>query len=146
MQCLTSDTIWQHRTGSTMVQAMACCLTASSYYLNQCWLFNSETQWQSLQKFSQEIPQPPTLKICLEITYSKLYSNLPKAIELKKMHKDITCYQLLQSHCNHWVNTFYNHFPTGLSFLQEVYQTTGCLNPLHAKFCRRNINMYLQFI
>ena len=28
-----------YRSGSTMVQVMACWLTAPSHYLNQCWLF-----------------------------------------------------------------------------------------------------------
>ena len=30
--------IWQHKSGSTLDQVMACCLTAPSHYLNQCWL------------------------------------------------------------------------------------------------------------
>ena len=34
----SSDAIWWHKSGSTLVQAMACCLMAPSHYLNQCWL------------------------------------------------------------------------------------------------------------
>ena len=34
-----SDTIWGQRSGSTLAQVMACCLTVPSHYLNQCWLF-----------------------------------------------------------------------------------------------------------
>ena len=30
-----SDAIWRQRSGSTLVQVMACCLTAPSHYLNQ---------------------------------------------------------------------------------------------------------------
>ena len=37
--------IW--RSGSTLVQAMVCCLTAPSYYLNQCWLIISKVQLHS---------------------------------------------------------------------------------------------------
>ena len=37
-----SDTKWRHRYGSTLAQVMACCLTAPSHYLNQCWLIISE--------------------------------------------------------------------------------------------------------
>ena len=37
-----SDVIWQHRSGSTLAQVMACCLTAPSHYLNQCWLIISK--------------------------------------------------------------------------------------------------------
>ena len=36
------DAIWQHRSGSTLAQVMACCLTTPSHYLNQCWLIISE--------------------------------------------------------------------------------------------------------
>ena len=42
-----SDTIWRHTSGSTWVQVMACCLTAPSHYLNQCWLIISKIQWHS---------------------------------------------------------------------------------------------------
>ena len=42
-----SDAIWRHRSGLTLVQVMACCLTAPSHYLNQCWLFISEIPWYS---------------------------------------------------------------------------------------------------
>ena len=42
-----SDTIWWQRSGSTLVQVMACCLTAPSYYLNHCWLIISKVQWHS---------------------------------------------------------------------------------------------------
>ena len=33
-----SDAIWWHRSGLTLAQIMACCLTAPSHNLNQCWL------------------------------------------------------------------------------------------------------------
>ena len=32
-----SDAIWWHRSWSILVQVMACCLTAPSLYVNQCW-------------------------------------------------------------------------------------------------------------
>ena len=32
-----SDATWGHRTWSTLVQVMACCLMATSHYLNQYW-------------------------------------------------------------------------------------------------------------
>ena len=37
-----SDAIWQHRSGSTLAQVMACCLMAPSHYLNQSWLLISQ--------------------------------------------------------------------------------------------------------
>ena len=42
-----SDTIWWHRSGSTLAQVLACCLTAPSHYLNQCWLIISKASWHS---------------------------------------------------------------------------------------------------
>ena len=42
-----SDATWWQRSGSTLAQVMACCLTAPSHYLNQCWLIISEAQWHS---------------------------------------------------------------------------------------------------
>ena len=44
-----SDAIWRQRSGSTLAQVMACCLTAPSHYLNQCCLITSEVQWHSHQ-------------------------------------------------------------------------------------------------
>ena len=40
-----SGNIWRQRSGSTLAQVMACCLTAPSHYLNQCWLIISKVQW-----------------------------------------------------------------------------------------------------
>ena len=42
-----NDAIWWHRSGSPLAQVMACCLTAPSHYLNQCWLMISEVFWHS---------------------------------------------------------------------------------------------------
>ena len=42
-----SDPIWRERSGSTLAQVMACCLTALSHYLNQCWLIISKVQRHS---------------------------------------------------------------------------------------------------
>ena len=33
-----SDAIWRQISGSTLAQVTACCLTAPSHYLGQCWL------------------------------------------------------------------------------------------------------------
>ena len=42
-----SDAIWRQWSGSTLAQVMACCLKASSHYLNQCWLIISRVLWLS---------------------------------------------------------------------------------------------------
>ena len=43
----SSDAMWRWRSWSTLVQVMACCLTAPSHYLNQCWLIISKVLWHS---------------------------------------------------------------------------------------------------
>ena len=47
---LTHCGLWRHRSGSTLVQVMACCLTAPSHYLNQCWLIISRVQWRQFHE------------------------------------------------------------------------------------------------
>ena len=44
-----SDAIWRQGSRSTLVQVMTCCLTATSHYLNQCWLIIGEVHWHSSQ-------------------------------------------------------------------------------------------------
>ena len=44
---LPSDDIWWPRSGSTLAQVMACCLTAPSHNLHQCWLAISGVLWHS---------------------------------------------------------------------------------------------------
>ena len=52
-----SDTIWWHKSGSTLAQVMACCLTAPSHYLNQCWLIISKVQWHRFKSnFTRDTP------------------------------------------------------------------------------------------
>ena len=40
-----SDTTWWHRSGSTLVQVMACCLMTPNQYLTHCWLIINKFQW-----------------------------------------------------------------------------------------------------
>ena len=70
-----NNTIWQHRTWSTLAQVMACCQTAPSHYLNQSWIIISKVQWKS--------PQPSVTNTNSKITYRRYHSNLPGANELK---------------------------------------------------------------
>ena len=44
---LFSHTILGHISGSTSTLVMACCLTAPSHYLNQCWLSMDWVLWHS---------------------------------------------------------------------------------------------------
>ena len=71
-----SDAIWQIN-GSTLAQLMVCCLTAPSYYMNQCWLIN----WlrdMHLRAISQEVLK--NYSICNlngKFTLLKYFEHLP---------------------------------------------------------------------
>ena len=43
------EAILRHRSGSTLAHVMACCRTAPSHYLKQCWLIISKVQWHSFE-------------------------------------------------------------------------------------------------
>ena len=59
-----SDVIWWHRSGTTLAQVMACCLTAPSLYLNQCWLIFSKVQWHSSKSnFTKRYPSNQSLNL-----------------------------------------------------------------------------------
>ena len=40
-----SDIIWRHKSGTTLAQLMASCLTTPSHYLNQCWFIIEGVLW-----------------------------------------------------------------------------------------------------
>ena len=74
-----SDAIWWHRPGSTLAQAMACCLMAPSHYLNQSWLIVSKAQWHSSKgNFRKKIPQPPISELVWKTYLSKITFQSPR--------------------------------------------------------------------
>ena len=78
--------MWRQRSGSTLAQVMACCLTASSHYLKQYWLIISKVQYHSIAGCAA----PATLQLrhngrnCIsnhqphECFYSTVYSDWSK--------------------------------------------------------------------
>ena len=78
-----SDAMWWQGCRSTLVQVMACSLTAPSHYLNQCWLIITKVQWCSSEGYSLEISQPLITKINLRIVFLIFYWNFSGANELK---------------------------------------------------------------
>ena len=56
-----SDAIWWHRSWSTLSQVMACCLTAPSHYLNQCWLIISEAFNCGIHPRASSLEMPETV-------------------------------------------------------------------------------------
>ena len=71
--------IWQHRAGSTLVQVMACCLTAPSHDLNQCWLIIH--QWVRFLAFIWNAQNIYILGRCFKITNSRSEPHPPWPID-----------------------------------------------------------------
>ena len=74
----------QHRFGSTLAQVMACCLSAPSHYLNQCWLTIKETLNAGIHSgvmftWLLKISIP---KLCLNFTHLKPQPHLSGTNEL----------------------------------------------------------------
>ena len=61
-----SDAIWCQTTWSTLVQVMACCLTAPSHYLNQCWIVIKGALWHSPKRNFRVIAKEINLEIEFE--------------------------------------------------------------------------------
>ena len=51
-----ADSTRWHRYGSTLAQVMACCLAATSHYLNQYWLIIRQVLWLLLESNFTEYP------------------------------------------------------------------------------------------
>ena len=77
-----TDAIWRHRSGSTLAQAMACCLMAPSHYLNQCWLLIIDVLWHSSESKFTARAQATILHNELQSYVLKLLSYLPGINEL----------------------------------------------------------------
>ena len=76
------DTIWQHKSGSTLDQVMAWCLTAPTHYLNQCWLIIKGVLWHSPERNFTGNAQDINSWNEFEFTISKLFPHFPGANEL----------------------------------------------------------------
>ena len=69
-----SDAIWRHRSRSALAQVMACCPTAPSHYLNQCWLFISEILRRSSESNCTASAQGTIKYMSLKIMFLKFCS------------------------------------------------------------------------
>ena len=82
--------IWRHRFGSTSVQVTACCVTASSQYLNQCWLLISEVRWHDHEQFHSECLSHRSLEHVWKLYF---WNYIPGANELKSTISS-SCYRI----------------------------------------------------
>ena len=86
-----SDAIWRHRSGSTLAQVMACCLTEPSHYVNQAMLIDHQRcsvafTWE---QFHKKCSWTLIHNMFSEITHLKLLPHLPGANELSIWADDI---------------------------------------------------------
>ena len=119
-----SNPIWGERSGSPLAQVMACCLTAPSHYLNQCWLIISKVEWYSSKgKFTRD-----TLAInywnYLEIKYLKYHSNFPGANELRKVINSM--------HLN--LNPWWPYLQPPTLYSSHTTPTFGCFEHVYWTF------------
>ena len=78
-----SDAIWWHRSRLSLAQVMACCLTAPSHYLDQCWLIINEAHWHLAEgNFTEIVPDISVTTKCLIVAYLKMLLYLPEVSEL----------------------------------------------------------------
>ena len=106
---ISSLSISWHRSTSTLAQSMACCLTAPSHYLNQCWLLISEVLWHSLPSILTAPAQSCYYKF--ENYTFKIFATSPRVPSIKDMpiiHEVVMsgCQALLPLHLHfgwlHW--------------------------------------------
>ena len=84
------DATWRQGTRSTLAQVMACCLTAPSHYLNQCWLIIGEVHWHPSQALSLDDVKIPIKKYRLKISVLKWHPGLPAINEFNSLFSDDT--------------------------------------------------------
>ena len=72
-----SDAIWRHKSGSTLAQEMACCLTAPSHYLNHCWLISSVGPYDMHLIISHEILKNSFKNMNKKVTFLEILPHLP---------------------------------------------------------------------
>ena len=85
-----SEVIWWQGSRSTLAQVMACCLTAPSHYLNQCWLMMSEVLWHSPDNnFTKKTLKIFIIELSLKFTNLILSLNPPGANELRKSSQGV---------------------------------------------------------
>ena len=83
--CLSHWPMLRYRTGSTLVQVMACCLVTPSHDLSQCW-HHQESLVPSLRQFHWKCSRCISIiRICRNITHLKLPPDLSTTNELHQV-------------------------------------------------------------
>ena len=93
-----SDAIWRQWFWTTLAQVMACCLTAPSHYLNQCWLIIRGVLWHTSESSFAGIAQGIDSGYEFEKDILKNIFKSPRGQWVKlPVHKLCRCYSFIYS-------------------------------------------------
>ena len=126
------DAIWHHRTCSGFVQAMACCLTAPSHYLNQGWFTFKCVLWHSPEStFKRSVHELKVWHVFRDNTF-KIIITSPRGISQRS---------LMSMKCNtegvssiQWVNI-------GCPGVKSVQQINWCVLRMSGIWLRLYLNI-----
>ena len=128
------DTMWCHRSRSTLVHVMACCQMAPSHCLNHCWLLTNGVLWHSADQFHSKCSIPNMdLKIMLLI----LQPHFSGANELKYCHFFVNSHPPFE-HCCQITKSIFGIIDSQINFFEKIIYLTllWALWPLMAQPCR----------
>ena len=105
-----SHAIRRQGTESTLAQVMACCLTAPSHYLNQCWLIISKVMWHLLEGIIMRISEDTNRSNKIENYTSRITFRSPRGqwVKLGLTSSISTHCRLMTPYCHkdlgqHWL-------------------------------------------
>ena len=75
----------RHNSSSALYQAMACCLTAPSHYLNQCWFIISVVLWHSSKtNFLVSAKDSNSFNVCPKYKYTIVFTKANELLSVSK--------------------------------------------------------------
>ena len=113
-----SDAIWRQWSWTTLAQVMACCLTAPSHYLNQCWLITRGVLWHTS-----------------ESSFAGIAQGIDSGYEFEK---DILK-NIFKSPRGQWVNSFMSHVAI---YISNVLRKKKQYHKLSKEFIHNSIMYY----
>ena len=111
-----SRNLGQHQ----LTQVMACCLTALSHYLHQCWVLISEVLWHSPKSNFRASARASVLYGEFENHTFNIFATTPRG-QWANCYYDLKLnYELspmlCSAKCSHdWINNFLTHWPLEIS-------------------------------
>ena len=111
-----SDAIWRQWSWTTLAQVMACCLTAPSHYLNQCWLITRGVLWHTSESSFAGIAQGIDSGYEFEKDILKNIFKSPRGQWVKKCEISIWKHNYIHH------KRFGSHFcQTGSIYIENIY-------------------------